>query len=302
MGLESIVSNPQILGYLVIAISTLGSILLYGICKRLFQNRLIGFYAFILYSLIPCKQVFFPILNTVTPVFLLLCLYLLILYFGHRKVLYIGLFGISLYLLVLFEPSPLVTGLLFLSILICALGKKWLKKQDLYLIPLVTLASFGVIYLLFRLIFQFDIFKAFQYVMTDAARYNLQENRSHLLWARENLKEFFFGAGLPVMQIFIYVIISSLVNWKALLASLKQWSMETYYMIGLIVTLLALLIIGINLGEITRLWIYLAVLFQVPAAWFLSKLKQNNLMLFLVAGTLVIQLVVTLQNVQFINP
>jgi len=72
--------SPEIMGILIIGISSLGALLLYGICKQLFRDRQAAFYAFILYGLIPSKTFFLPILNTVTPIFILLCLYLLIIY------------------------------------------------------------------------------------------------------------------------------------------------------------------------------------------------------------------------------
>ena len=67
--------------------------------------------------LIPSKNFFFPILNTVTPVFILACLYLFLLYIDRKKAVFLWLLGGALYFLVLFEPTPLVTGIIFLGIL-----------------------------------------------------------------------------------------------------------------------------------------------------------------------------------------
>jgi methylthioxylose transferase len=63
-----------------------------------------------------------------------------------------------------------------------------------------------------------------------------------------------------------------------------------------------MIILGINRGEITRLWIYLAVFFQVPTAYFLAKIDYSKGIFYLVACTLVIQCFITLPRVAFVVP
>lgn len=84
--------------------------------------------------------------------------------------------------------------------------------------------------------------------------------------------------------------------------SITLWPIEEIIVLSLLVTLCANVFLGINRGEITRLWIYLAVLFQIPAASFIGKMPSDKVMLFLVTSTLIIQAIITLQRVQFINP
>src|SRR6266487_5534568 len=115
--LKVLTSSPRIMGFLVIVLSSLGALLLYGICKQLFHDKQTAFYALILYSLIPCKLFFLPLLNTITPVINLLCLYLFVAYIENTHVLLPWLLGIGFYIQILFEPLPLVTGILFFGIL-----------------------------------------------------------------------------------------------------------------------------------------------------------------------------------------
>lgn len=292
--------KTQIMGYLIIAISALGGLLLYGICKRLFQDKLIGLYAFTLYTIIPCKQEFFPILNTVTPVFILLSLFLFTLYLNSKKKWYLILLGISLYLLFFFEPSPLVVGILFVGILINAFVQMRVSVKELIEILVFTVLSFLAIYLLVLICFSFDIFQAFLRILKDAASFNTTDNRSYSIWLRENLKEFFYAAGLPVMMVFVYLFFNLIGQWKDLFKKGLHWSIENTYFVSLLITFCVILFLGINRGETTRLWIYLAVFFQVPAAIYLVKVVKSNLAFIILAGTIVLQTLVSLQRIVFI--
>jgi hypothetical protein len=295
-------TSPQVMGYLIIAISTFGGLLLYGISKRLFQDKTVALYAFVLYTLLPCKQDFFPILNTVTPVFILLSLYLLIVYLDSKNILYLILLGISLYALVLFDPSPLVTGILFVGIILFALIQKKISIKNLIAIIGIPVLSFAAIYLLFYAIFSYTLWQSLHFVFLDASDFNVRANRQYTLWLRENVKEFFYGAGLPVMMIFIYSIFTFLSQVKEEIKNISHWAVENIYLVSLTLTFLIVLFLGINRGEVTRLWIYLAVFFQIPVAVFMAKKVKSNTLFFVVAGTLIVQNIITLMKVGFIIP
>jgi 4-amino-4-deoxy-L-arabinose transferase-like glycosyltransferase len=180
------------MGYLVILLSTYGGLLLYGICKKLFNDKQTALYALIFYALIPCKLFFFPILNTVTPVFILLCLYLFLVYIEGKQILFLWLFGGTLYLLILFEPTPLVTGLVFIGIILNAIGEKRFSKKDFLRLLIFPTLAFLVVYLFFLVVFSFNLLHTLQYVLSDAVSFNSRDNRSYWIWAAENPKEFFW--------------------------------------------------------------------------------------------------------------
>jgi hypothetical protein len=141
--LRLITASPEIMGYLIIFLSSLGTLLLYGICKRLFQNRLIAFYAATLYILLPGKLFFLPILNTVTPVLMLLCFYLFVIYLDTKNPWISLLLGVSVYILILFEPSPLITGIVLIGVLIHAIREKRFSSRDFY--RLIIYSSLGLL-------------------------------------------------------------------------------------------------------------------------------------------------------------
>ena len=295
-------SAPQRMGYLVIALSSLGAFFLYGICVQLFQNKLVGLYAFILYALIPGKTFFFPILNTVTPVLILMCFYLFLLYIDRKKAIFLWLLGGALYFLILFEPTPLATGIIFIGILLHTLGENKLSRNQI-----LGVARHSGAWLCAGIhplpdYFSFDLLGAFQYVLKDAISFNTVDQRDYWIWLLENPKEFLFSAGIPVMVLFIYLASDMISQSKTLGARITHWPVDKIYILSLLATLLALMLLGINRGEITRLWIYLAAFFQVPAAYFLAKFKYGKAVFFGVACTLVIQTLITLQRVGFVVP
>jgi len=294
--------SPQILGYLVIISSTFGALLLFGICKKLFHNIQAAFYAFILYTLIPGKVFYFPIPNTITPLFIMLCLYLYIIYIEKRKIIFLWLLGSALYILILFEPSPLITGFLFIGILLNAIAEKRISKKGIRILFIYPFLSFLCLYAIFSLIFSFDLLGAFRYILKDAVNFNLNGHRPYGRWVAENLKEFFYSGGTPIMMIYLYLVSRLFVEWKTKMSNVNFWSMENIYLISLLVTFGVVVFLGVNRGEISRLWIYLAVFFQIPSSLFIAKISRSSLIFCFVACTLVIQSIIALQRVSFITP
>jgi methylthioxylose transferase len=294
--------SPQILGYMIILISTLGGVILYCICIRLFRDKTLALYSFVLYTLIPCKLFFFPILNTVTPVFILICMYLFLVYLDSKNNWLLILLGFALYILLLFEPSPFITGFLFIGILLNAIGEKRISMKQTLSLVLIPIFSFVAIYLLFLFVFSFDLNQAFQYILKDAVEFNLIRDRNYLIWIGENLKETFYVAGLPVMMIFIYFVFSIFSQWRAMKKSLLYCSAIDLFVLSLLLTFSVTLFLGINRGEVTRLWIYLAVLFQIPASFFMAKIIKSNALFFVLAVTLTAQSFITLMKISFLTP
>jgi hypothetical protein len=294
-------SSPRILGYLVIVVSSLGALLLYGICKQLFHDKRTAFYALILYALIPCKLFFFPILNTVSPVIILLCLYLFLAYIENRHVLMAALLGVGLYIQFLFEPLPLITGIIFLGILLQAIREGRISKEDFWKLTLTMSLGFLSVYFFFSIFFSFDLFQTFIFVWKGLMNFNTNGQRDYWIWLGANIKEFFFGVGVPITIITIYMTAHIFAQWKDS-RDFVLLSVENVFAMSVIITFLILVFLGINRGEVTRLWIFLAVFFQVPASIFLAKHTKSDIPFLLVTGTLVVQSIVTLHRISFIIP
>ena len=299
--LKVFTSSPRMMGYLVIGLSSLGALLLYGICKQLFHDKKTAFYALILYSLIPCKLFFFPLLNTVTPVINLLCLHLFVAYLETKHQLLPWLLGIGLYFQCLFEPLPLITGIIFLGILLLAIYEKRISRKDLWKLIFNLGLGFLSVYTLFSVIFSFHLFPALTFVLKDAVNFNISDRRDYWIWLGENIKEFFYGVGVPIAIITIYMTAHIFTQWKAS-RDFISLSIENVFVLSVLITFFVLVFLGIDRGEITRLWIFLAVFFQVPASIFMAKHIKSSIPFFLVTGTLVVQSIITLHRIGFIIP
>ena len=68
---------------------------------------------------------------------------------------------------------------------------------------------------------------------------------------------------------------------------------------GVAISVLALDIAGINRGEVVRLWIFLACLFQIPAAYVCARLN-SRAALALVLATTVLQAALGIKMIGFI--
>lgn len=295
-------SSTQMMGYMIIAISTSGGLLLYGVCKHLFQDKTAALYAFVLYTLVPCKQEFFPILNTVTPVFILLCLYLFLVYLDNKNRLYLVLLGAALYAMVLFEPTPLVMGILFIGITFYAVLHKKISIRETIELAVIPALAFAGIYLILLFAFSFNLWQSFQYVLTDQRNFNINADLPYDTWLRENFKEFFLGVGLPVMMIFIYSFFHLFSRWKSEIKSIRQWTIENIYLISVSLSFCFMLFTGITRAEIARIWVFLAVFFQIPAAVFMAKKVRSQSLFFVIAVTLIVQTAISLQRVRFLIP
>jgi len=307
-GLELITHNPQTLAILVIVISNLGGVLLYFIVSTLYNNRAVALSALILYLFIPARVYFMPLLNVVTPVPVLACLLLLSAFLASRRKLLALLIGAGLYAVVLFDPLPLSLGLFFVAL---AARSWWLGEvsaSDLLWLVGLTAGSLVAIYLAFRFGLHFDAIERFLSVTAVLREFFGTQGRPYWLWVRANLVEFSLGAGvLPSVLCLLYLVTCAAGAIRGmrrraearpgLLSSLL--SPGPLMLVTLLVTLVALDLLGLNRGEVLRLWIFLMIFVEVVAAYFCSE-KAGRWTLDIVLAGSIIQTAVTISMVGFI--
>jgi hypothetical protein len=323
--LELATHSPQALGYLVMLLSDLGGVLVYLVVKKLFANRTSAAYAMILYLLIPAKTFFFPLLNTVTPVFLLLSLLLLLLYLESGRRVYLVLEGVSLYALVVFEPLPLVFGIVFLALLARSYWQGRLGKAGLALVSGVVAGSFLLCHLLMVYVFGFDVVRSFLFAWNDARAFNAEMGRPYWVWVVHNLKDFLLNAGLFQSALFValaaYLVGKLLWICRPLTLTLSPAAgervrvsgdrarrlkafliePETLLTLSFLFVLLLTDLAGVNRGETVRLWIFLAVFVQIIAAHRCAANAGRWVFTALVTVT-VFQTALTISRVGFVIP
>jgi len=275
--------HPASMAWLVVILSNLGGVLLYFFVKALFDQRT-GLVALILYLVVPGKLYFFPLLNVVTPLLIAAMALLMQKWVTSRRPVYPALAGVLLYLLVLFEPLPLIMGLLFLAIIAAGLRSRPASAGTIAKHTAVGVAAFIVTYVFFRAAFHFDLVSTFRRTQQAAAAFNATADRPYGVWLRANLLEFAIAVGVCQAVMFCWVLVVGVV--RATTGGAKFDDRLVAVTVGLAATLLVMDLLGVNRGEVTRLWIFLACFFQIPAAYVCAQLNNRAALAIVLACTL----------------
>jgi hypothetical protein len=279
-GLMSISERPEVLAWLVIALSNLGAVLMFALVRELYGDSRTALLAAVLYLFVPAKLFFFPLMNTVTPVAALALSYLLIRWLNTSRSAYAALFGAVLYGVAFFEPLPLVLGLLFAVLALRAVVLGTITTPRLILQSALAVVTAVAVAEAVYLTTGFEIVRAFRQIGAHAVEFNAIEGRPYGTWLRANPVEFLFGMG-PAQAVIggaaLLAAIASGTNWRD-----RMTHPTTVICVGAVAVVAVTNLIGINRGEVIRLWIFLAAFFQIPVAWACSKLQSP------IPGTLVV--------------
>lgn len=284
--LKHISRRPDVLAWLVVMVSNLGGVLLYVFVRDLFSDRRVALFSLVLYFLVPAKLFFFPLLNTVTPVVVLSCACLLLRWLLTGSSTYAALLGIALYGLVFFEPLPLVMGLLFAALAARALWRADITWRRFLVQSGIVVLAFIVTGAAVYMWFGFDLIDAFVQIGGHAVAFNAEAGRPYAIWVRYNLREFLFGVGLCQAVVFLAALGDGLRRSDIAHGRLTQ--PITVLCLSLLGVLVAADLIGVNRGEVIRLWIFLACFFQIPTAYVCARLG-NRAAMALVLVTTVLQ-------------
>jgi hypothetical protein len=297
--LELFTVSPAVLPWILVILSNLGALLMYHFVGRLFENDTTALYAAILYLFVPAKLFFFPLMNTVTPVIALALACLIVQWVTTARVSWAVAVGAMVYVVVFFEPLPLVLGLLFGALAVRGVHRGQLSSLQLVTHAAVGLVTFVVCAVVVQQVTGFDLVAAFRAVRAHALEFNVIERRPYDFWVRANLVEFFFGIG--VCQ--TVLILAALLHGVRGPGSLCDRLMRPVTLLTL--TVLAAVgvidLIGINRGEVIRLWIFLACFLQIPAAWVCAQTGRPVAIALVVATSLLLSALGT-ANIGFIIP
>ena len=282
-GLQLISARPVVLAWLIVLISNIGGALMYAFVRNTFDDRRVALYSLVLYLFVPSRVFFFPLLNTLTPVVLLCCAWLLLLSLQTGRATYAALLGAALYGLVFFEPLPLVMGLLFAGLLVRAVVIGHLRLKQVPGFLAAGIMGFATPYAAMRAVFGFDMIDAFRQIGAHAVEFNAVSARPYSIWVIGNLREFVLGMGACQAVTFWAALVHGFQapgSWRARLTR-----PITIVCVSLLATLGAIDLIGVNRGEVIRLWIFLACFFQIPTAYVCARLPGHTAILLVLATT-----------------
>ena len=299
-GLTRISMRPESVAWLTVIVSNLGALLLYVFVRDLMADRFVGALSAILYLFTPAKLYFFPLLNTVTPVAVLLCACLMMWWMASQRVIFAVLLGIAVYGLTLFEPTALIIGLLLLVILIHRIASGRFPARTAIIHVGAGMLAFAATYAAMMWGFGFSLVSAFAAVARDAADFNVEKGRPYALWLRQNLFDFAFGVGWCQTVLFAAALADGLYRWAARrrFSNMPPIVLICLSLVGMVGAADA---IGVNRGEAIRLWIFLACLAQIPAAYVCRRLGRALAFGVIVVVTLV-QSVVGTAMIAFVAP
>jgi hypothetical protein len=297
-GLELFTTNPAVLPWLVVVMSNLAALLMYQLVRRLFDDRTVALYAAILYLFVPAKLFFFPLMNTVTPVIALGLACAVVEWLRTARVQWAAAVGVMLYVVVFFEPLPLVLGLLFAALAWRAVHRGDLTWGRLLWQTAVALSAFAMTAAVLYQVCGFDTASAFRSVRAHALEFNVIERRPYDIWVRANLVEFLVGMGAAQAVLIAGAIALGLRGEGRGLDRVVQPA--PLVTLSLVMVVLATDLIGVNRGEVIRLWIFLACFLQIPAAVVCARAGRWALALVLVTTVLLSALGTA--NIGFVVP
>lgn len=298
-GLQLISTRTDVLPWLVVGLSNLGALLMYGFVRDLFEHSRVALYAAALYLFLPARNFFFPLMNTVTPLAVIAGAWLLLRWLRTGRTMYAALMGLALYGLVLFEPLPLVMGLLFLVLVLRGLLRREIAFERFIAQAAVLIFAFIGTSEAVNAWSGFDIVQAFHTISGHAVEFNESTRRPYRVWIVANLWEFTFGMGVCQAVACVGAVAYGLRppgGWRERLAR-----PITSVCVGLLAVLVAVDLIGVNRGEVTRLWIFLACFFQIPAAYVCSTLDARSA-IALVIGVTALQAAIGVTLINFVVP
>jgi hypothetical protein len=270
-GLMHLSGNPQVLAWLIVVLSSLGAVLLYLFVRDLFGDRQFAVVSAILYLFTPAKFYFLPLMNTVTPVAVLACGVLLVRWLGTGRSVFAALLGAGVYGLALFEPTALISGVLFAIIVGRAVVTGSISVRSLVLHVAVGIVAFLVTHAMMLFWFGFDLVDSFRDVAADAVAFNVEARRPYDIWVRQNLFDFALGVGLCQVALFAGALVNSLGQLK-----IRRYDRSAASIVLVCAGIIAMVGLadglGVNRGEVIRLWIFLACLSQIPAAYICRRI------------------------------
>jgi hypothetical protein len=297
--LQVLSTRTDVLPWLLVILSNLGALLMFGLARDLFKDDRAALYAAVLYLFTPARVLFFPLMNAVTPVFVLGFAWLVVRGLLTGRSGYAAAAGLALYVLVFFEPLPLVMGLLCAALGIAAIARGEISVERVLaqagLMALACVAAAAVV----SETTGFDAWRAFRQIGEHAVGFNEVAGRSYRVWLRANLVEFLFAAGPSQV---VLAAVAGTAAWRRSGAWPERLAAPVVATsLGLFAVLLTTNLIGINRGEVIRLWIFLACFFQLPAAY-LCAVPGHRAAIAAVLGITLLQVCLATPAIGFVVP
>jgi hypothetical protein len=213
--------------------------------------------------------------------------------------IYAACLGAASYWIIFFEPTPAVTGLLFVVLTAFALWRGDIVWRTVATQTAFIVAGFAATYVLALAVLRFDLWSTMRAVAADAVEFNARVRRPYYPWVAQNLLDVAYGAGICQAVLFFVSVVWAL--RRGVLSAGGTEGRCAALTLGIGVALAATDLAGINRGEVVRLWIFLACFMQVPAAYLCRRLDRP-IALVAVLGTTLLQTALSASMMAFAQP
>jgi hypothetical protein len=283
-GLQAITVHTAALPWLLVVLSNAGAVFMYLFVRTLFLDGKMALLAAALYLFTPGRLFFFPLMNSVTPVWILGCACLLVAWLRSGATVYAALLGVALYATAFFEPLPLAAGLLFAALSLRANVLRQITWERFAVQTAVVLGAFVATSEAVQALTGFELIQAFRQIGRHAVAFNEASGRPYAVWVLANLREFTVGAGACALLLTAATMAE---GWpRADGTPREKWGPIVTVSAGLLATLVTLDLLGVNRGEVVRLWIFLACLFQIPVAYACARIDSRAIATLVLAVTI----------------
>lgn len=311
--LTRLTTSTFALTLILLLLHSLGGILIYVLGRRLLLSRRSAFAALILYFFIPARSSFLASLNTVAASIGIGLLLLAVMYRATRRPALLVALGVAVYLTALFDPSPLLLLPVGVAVFIVAPSPSPLTRRDVFQIAALPLIGFVSIHVVMTRVYRFDVFEALRRVSQDARRFNGFYRPDYTEWLVPNVREFFINAGygssLVVIALAVELLTLATCRWLRTRSQRERGRDVScvelpvgvkVLAIGLVAEVVALDVAGFNRGEVSRLWLYVAVLMPLVVGSLVHRRSDRGVFHITLASS-VIQTVLVLRMVGFDN-
>jgi len=282
----------------LIVLGKLAALPIYFLVVALSEDRRKALLSAVFYLFAPMLFYFSPMLNTVTPLFLLSAMLAVVYCLRTGLMRYAPLAGALFYLLLLFEPAPGAVLCLFTALALVYYGKLYADTALRRSAAALALAAvgFAAVYALLSVCFGYSLWDNMRqsYVYAQVPFYK----REYWRWFAMNPFLFLINCGVGLA---LAAVASGWAAPRRFLKGGEPLFLEASFALVLLVSLAFFNFLGLVGAEASRLWLYLAPLAAVLAASYCVE-KQSLHIAWAVLGVAVVQTAATLPVAGFVVP
>ncbi len=277
--LRAFTESPEWMAAGVFLAGNLVGAAVYLLAREILEDRAAAVAAMALYLLAPGRLVFAPILNVVSPLPVALALLAWVRWLRGGGWWAAAATGVGCFAAILFDPLPLALP-----------GDRVAMARRTLAGAAVAAGAVAACHLAFLAAFSFDTFRQLRHVVAEAEGFNATRGRPYGVWLWVNLVEFAVALGVATVAACAWGL-----SRRPALRDPAAWTC-----LAGAATLLVLDLLGRNRGEVSRLWIFLAVPFALSAGGFLARAGRPAVLL--AAAALALQGATMLATVGFVIP